>query len=431
VATKLGEYVSTAVVGTNYDLKLEMQGTSIKLYLDGVERVSVTDSDITAAGRAGVRFTTTGGDTTHFHVSSVSAGTPDPISARSGFGLGSRSPLNRLALPALSAKGGLGVGSSRSSPIVRLPLQVRSGFGVGSQSDLEFGGAVLLPGHEAPMRWKGALWINRNLDENSAPVLPRYEIARIAGRGDTAELESRREARTGARGEVFRRTLRRGKGETYEGAVIAGSLLELQRAVAELRAAFDDPREGRMEILPHVKQQGLFANFFFRAGEASLTVLDEQVASPSHSSLGWTRPFVLTLRLPDALYLESRQRKRTTGTIVAGATTVLCENRGTAAAEPTLVVWGPVPAPWTVSNLTAGKQLRFLTAIPSGSAVVIDFAKRSILRGGTVWRFDRATSTWWDAGVPGLLPGANSIRLLATGLVAPARLEVYFNHTVV
>jgi hypothetical protein len=79
VATKLGEYVSTAVVGTNYDLRLEMRGTSIKLYLDGVERVSATDSAITAAGRAGVRFTGIASDTTHLHLDDVSATDSLPV----------------------------------------------------------------------------------------------------------------------------------------------------------------------------------------------------------------------------------------------------------------------------------------------------------------------------------------------------------------
>ncbi len=40
--------------GSTHTVKLQMRGTSIKVFVDGVERLSVTDSSITAAGRAGV-----------------------------------------------------------------------------------------------------------------------------------------------------------------------------------------------------------------------------------------------------------------------------------------------------------------------------------------------------------------------------------------
>jgi hypothetical protein len=40
--------------GQTHNVKLQMRGTSIKVFVDGVERISVTDSTITAAGRAGV-----------------------------------------------------------------------------------------------------------------------------------------------------------------------------------------------------------------------------------------------------------------------------------------------------------------------------------------------------------------------------------------
>lgn len=40
--------------GSTHNVKLQMRGSSIKVFIDGVERMSVTDSSITAAGRAGV-----------------------------------------------------------------------------------------------------------------------------------------------------------------------------------------------------------------------------------------------------------------------------------------------------------------------------------------------------------------------------------------
>lgn len=53
--TLLGSYVEGFTIGQTKALKLEMIGTAIKGYIGGVERVSVVDSSITAAGKAGVR----------------------------------------------------------------------------------------------------------------------------------------------------------------------------------------------------------------------------------------------------------------------------------------------------------------------------------------------------------------------------------------
>jgi|GEM_PF-4909597 len=39
---------------TTRTVKLQMRGTAIKVYIGGVERISVTNSDVTAAGKAGV-----------------------------------------------------------------------------------------------------------------------------------------------------------------------------------------------------------------------------------------------------------------------------------------------------------------------------------------------------------------------------------------
>jgi len=40
--------------GQAYRLKLEMIGTTLNLYVDGVLKVTATDSSITAAGKAGI-----------------------------------------------------------------------------------------------------------------------------------------------------------------------------------------------------------------------------------------------------------------------------------------------------------------------------------------------------------------------------------------
>lgn len=54
--TSLGWWISTLTGGgTTYKLKLSMVGSTIKVFVNNVERISVSDSSITSVGRAGVR----------------------------------------------------------------------------------------------------------------------------------------------------------------------------------------------------------------------------------------------------------------------------------------------------------------------------------------------------------------------------------------
>lgn len=56
VVTSLGTFNETLADESSTVLKLEMIGSSIKLFLGGVERIAATDSAISAAGKAGVSF---------------------------------------------------------------------------------------------------------------------------------------------------------------------------------------------------------------------------------------------------------------------------------------------------------------------------------------------------------------------------------------
>ena len=57
VTSSIGATVgATLTVDQEYTVKLEMRGTTLKLYVDGVETISRTDSDISAAGKAGFRL---------------------------------------------------------------------------------------------------------------------------------------------------------------------------------------------------------------------------------------------------------------------------------------------------------------------------------------------------------------------------------------
>jgi hypothetical protein len=71
--TLLGSYTATPTVGQTYNVALDMKGSTIRMLVDGVERVSVTDTSITAAGRAGTRLGSGGTgtsptDTTGMHL---------------------------------------------------------------------------------------------------------------------------------------------------------------------------------------------------------------------------------------------------------------------------------------------------------------------------------------------------------------------------
>ncbi len=52
----LGSWSDTPNVGQTYSVTLDMKGSTIRMLVDGVERVSVTDTSITAAGRGGIRL---------------------------------------------------------------------------------------------------------------------------------------------------------------------------------------------------------------------------------------------------------------------------------------------------------------------------------------------------------------------------------------
>lgn len=55
-ASVLSTAAFTVVAGTTYNLRLDMVGTTLNLYVDGVLTVTTTDSNLTASGLAGIRF---------------------------------------------------------------------------------------------------------------------------------------------------------------------------------------------------------------------------------------------------------------------------------------------------------------------------------------------------------------------------------------
>lgn len=81
-----GAVTATTTNGGDYKLTLDMVGSTIRVLVDDVEVISVTDSSISAAGLAGLYEGTgaTPGDTTGQHISSFSA---DEAGASTGFDL--------------------------------------------------------------------------------------------------------------------------------------------------------------------------------------------------------------------------------------------------------------------------------------------------------------------------------------------------------
>lgn len=71
--TALGTYGQTLTDEQTYVLKLEMIGTAIKVYVDGVERISATDSAISAAGKAGFFQLDQMSSSTGFHFDNFTA----------------------------------------------------------------------------------------------------------------------------------------------------------------------------------------------------------------------------------------------------------------------------------------------------------------------------------------------------------------------
>lgn len=98
--TQLGSNVAiTTVAGNTYPIKLRMSGTTIEAYFNGAGSpdISVTDSSITAAGKAGVRFgnTSTPSDAATYHLDNWSA---DTLAGGGGISFASRRAFPRAIL---------------------------------------------------------------------------------------------------------------------------------------------------------------------------------------------------------------------------------------------------------------------------------------------------------------------------------------------
>jgi hypothetical protein len=63
--TSIGSFTQSLSVGVTYAVKLSLVGTAVKVFIDGVQQISVTNSVATAAGRGGLGATSSSNSTTN------------------------------------------------------------------------------------------------------------------------------------------------------------------------------------------------------------------------------------------------------------------------------------------------------------------------------------------------------------------------------
>jgi hypothetical protein len=71
VTTELGSWTDTIGSGSSRSGVFELRGSELKVYIEGIERISVSDSTISAKGRVGVWLGGGAGNTTRIHVDSI------------------------------------------------------------------------------------------------------------------------------------------------------------------------------------------------------------------------------------------------------------------------------------------------------------------------------------------------------------------------
>lgn len=141
VTTQLGSgYGQTISTSTPYRLTLQMSGTSISLLVDGVTRVGpITDSAISAAGKAGVHFTSNTSastNTTGVHLDNFTAGTNSLYAANpsaSGGAVLGGMYTGGTASYALTPSGGVVLGGV-SAPSVAITVTASGGLVLGGSN---------------------------------------------------------------------------------------------------------------------------------------------------------------------------------------------------------------------------------------------------------------------------------------------------------
>jgi hypothetical protein len=280
-------------------------------------------------------------------------------------------------------------------------------------------------GVEGRHQWNGGLMIN----DLSAD--PRLKITgTIGGLYSLPDAEDLRDNPIGRRGEIPRNSVRRGKTLTYPIAVQAHSMADMRSLMGQAASSFQNLAEGLMVITPDpAYADGTIRSY--RARALACESGDEQF--DNQNLWPYQQPFLLSLRMSDPRFYDPATVTGDTGAIASGHSDVVVHSTGRTDSDPVIDIYGPVTNP-TISNQTTGHSLIFDAdggiAIASGHYLRVDFFSRRVLLDNTTNRYsklDKVASDWWDAGVEGIVPGDNAIRLAGSSFSSPAKAHVAFN----
>lgn len=280
---------------------------------------------------------------------------------------------------------------------------------------VDLGDGVL--GLEAVHRWQDGEWYALSIGDMAAN--PRFKLDRISGLHSLPEADDNRANRTGMIGEIAYPSDIHGKTVVYEGRVQAKTLKGLRDASQDLRLAFSGRNAlGRMEVSPHASY-GALQHFY--GGRVLQLDMDDEQFTGAHNVWPYQRRFILGIRMLDPRFYEATLQSDSGNAY--GATVESYQNHGTAPSEPVFTLQGPVYGNIIIERTSPDpRKLRF-SAVPmgliaGGDSVVVDFGARSVVASNgliLMAYFDFEESDWWDPQVDGLAPGAQNVRVQATG----------------
>lgn len=134
---EIGSFTQVLTPGNDYTVALEMVGTTINVYIDGTLRIGVTDTGITAKGKAGIVQATSVSTTSGYHIDSITAtdetaGPPadptiKPMKYKVGGAFSAALPVKRRSAGAFATKDLRRVGDlPPPPPPLRLPTRSRA-----------------------------------------------------------------------------------------------------------------------------------------------------------------------------------------------------------------------------------------------------------------------------------------------------------------
>lgn len=268
-----------------------------------------------------------------------------------------------------------------------------------------------------------------NVTLNNLSAFPFYKLDAkegILGLTDMPDSDEAVDAGYSRTGEVPRTAFLRGKTVTYSGRIVATTPQSLAVARSQLITACASRAVQRVDVIPH-SDYASGAQFF--EGRAISCLIPDRVPSPSAMPTPFQRPFVIAFRLYDPRIYDAAPLVAESGAIVASAATATFNNPGSAPTEPVIEIHGPITNP-TVENTTQSRKVVFQNiTVVQGDFLEVDFANRTVKKNGIDdfrIKLNRLSTNWWDAGINGLEPGTNSLKLTGTSFTAPAKIVVRF-----